>query len=231
MLTRRPSSSSSLATTPRASGGAPTAAAFIPRPRARGCGAARPGAVGVVPGRDPGLEVARLPVARGVLGDPVERGVQKRELVRETGVGVVAELRVAEPAVLHQLVPAVARPRKLDRHASTVGRDPHHVSAPRARLGEHLERELLVVGPVAPCNEPELQEHYGHDHDPSRDDPQRRLHSSKPTSTAAGGTVFGSESTTRKSWFQSSAAAKCERPRRAPADGDRTRGCRPPLPR
>ena len=58
----------------------------------------------------------------------------------------------------------------LDRDAPAVGRDPHHVSAPGARLGEHLERELLVVGPVAPCHEPELQEHDGQDHAPP-DDP------------------------------------------------------------
>ncbi len=135
-----------------------------------------PGRVGVVPGRDRGLEVARLAVARRVAGDPVERGVEERELVVEPGVGVVADRGVAEPAVRHELVPAVARPRLARRDAPAVGGDPHHVGPPGARLREHLERELLVVGPVAPRHEAELQDDDGDDHHPPPDDPDPRLH-------------------------------------------------------
>ena len=69
----------------------------------------------------------------------------------------------------------------LDGHAPAVGGDPDHVRAPGARLREHLERELLVVGPVAPRHEPELQDHDGDDHHPPRDDSDPRRHAATMT--------------------------------------------------
>jgi hypothetical protein len=66
--------------------------------------------------------------------------------------------------------------RKLDRDASTVGRDPDHAGAPGTRLGEHLERELLVIRPMAACHEHELQAHNGHNHHAPPHDPDPRPH-------------------------------------------------------
>ena len=155
-------------------------------PRTRLRRTSTPGWVGVVPGRDRRLQVPGLAVAGSVVCDPVERGVEERQLIGEPGVRVVADRGVAQPPVLHQLVPAVARPRTLDRDAPAVGGDPDHVGAPGARLGEHLERELLVVGPVAPGHEPELQDHDGHDHHPPHDDPDPRPHAVTMTRTGPG---------------------------------------------
>ena len=62
----------------------------------------------------------RVSRSRGsVGGDPVERSLEKRQLIGEPGVRMVADRRESQPPALHQLVPAVARPRTFDRDAST----------------------------------------------------------------------------------------------------------------
>ena len=65
--------------------------------------------------------------------------------------------------------------------APAVGGDPDHVGPPGARLREHLERELLVVGPIAPRHEPELQDDDGDDHHPPPDDSDPRPHAATMT--------------------------------------------------
>ena len=115
-------------------------------------------------------------VTRSVVRDPVERGIEERQLVVEPGVRVVADPRVPQPPALDQLVPAVPRPGLLDWHAPAVGGDADHVGAPGTRLGEHLERELLVVRHVAPRDQRQLQGHDGHNHHPPSDDPDARPH-------------------------------------------------------
>src|SRR5687767_5720594 len=106
MLTGRPSRSSNLSIRPRRRTGAPTAAVFTLAHRQRPsspCALADvapdeldPGRVVVVPGRDPGLEIAGLTVARGVVCDPVERSVEERELIGEPCVRVVADRGVPQ---------------------------------------------------------------------------------------------------------------------------------------
>ena len=84
----------------------------------RRCGARRPAArrCCATSSRPPRGSASRR---RGrVVGDPVERRGEERELVVEPGVGVVAELGVAETAPGDQLAPPVAAHGSVDRDAS-----------------------------------------------------------------------------------------------------------------
>ena len=88
MLTARPSSSSN------------RASALTRSPRARRSASTLDlGRVVIVPGGDRRLEIPGLAVPRRVARNPVERRFEKRELVLEPGVGVVADPGIAEAPV------------------------------------------------------------------------------------------------------------------------------------
>ena len=81
---------------------------------------------------------------------------------------------VAQPHVRYQFLPPIPGPWSLDGHAPAVGGHADHVRAPRTGLREHLEPELLVVGPVAARDEEELRHDHGDDHHPPPNDPEAR---------------------------------------------------------
>src|SRR5918995_3109898 len=124
MLTGRPRRSSQAAVTPR------TSTAFQARSRLL-CAPAYTapedpdlGWIGVVPGGHGGLQVPGLTVARSVACDPVERRLEKRQLVVEPSARMMADGGVAQPQARDQLVPAVPRPRTFYGDTSTVDTDP-----------------------------------------------------------------------------------------------------------
>ena len=153
MLTGRPSSSSTAAITPR-SGLRADAAALTAPPRGRLRSTSTRGGSALC--QD--VTVAsryRVSRSRGVLSATQSSAASRNASWLSSPAS--AWWRTAgyrRPRLRHQLVPAVPRPRLFDRDPSAVGGDPDHVGPPGARLGEHLERELLVVGPVAPGDEP-----------------------------------------------------------------------------